>query len=342
MDKRELYKRKIDPNWARVPKRNNITEAFFEPKLFTKKCLVIIIEGKHMKKLLAILITLLAAIAILPVSAQDEETASCTAEEFAEATEEVSTNIVEFLESFDSEEEMDAATLTEAVAELDAYVTGYWEGFGEVAEEDLCAELVWFGYNAGLILDDMLITAQLSAITLHEAEAGNDENAQSFAELAEARSEMLAANAEAFEANMTSIADGGGLSVEYTECTEEDLAAIEEGLEEIAAAYEEIGGLSLEDEESVDFAVLAIGFGTLSNGFWMEAMPSVPLCPEAQVAAFSAGLILDESFIIAGLYYLAEAEATMGNEELATALMESAEARTENLMAALEEMDGTE
>lgn len=46
--------------------------------------------------------------------------------------------------------------------------------------------------------------------------------------------------------------------------------------------------------------------------------------------------------MIASLFYLVEADATAGNEEAATVLLESAEARAENLLASLEELEGSD
>jgi hypothetical protein len=298
----------------------------------------------HMKKLVLILMLMLAAMAVFPAYAQDEEDSemvSCSPEEFNEATEEISTGINEFVESLSSEEEMDAAALTEAVISLEGFSTGFWEGYNEAAEEDLCIELMWYGFNAGLVIDDLLITTQLSAIAHHEAEAGNTENADAFTELAQTRAAMLEANVTALNDGITAISEGGELSFDYVECSDEELEAAEAALEELAGAYMEIGDLSAEDED-VDFAALTAGYAELSNGFWTEMMPSLPACFDAQQTAFGAGLIIDESVIVSGLYYLAAAEAELGNEEAATVLLESADARAENLMASLEELEGSE
>ncbi len=67
------------------------------------------------------------------------------------------------------------------------------------------------------------------------------------------------------------------MTFEYVECSEEDLATTEAGLEEIAAAYGRTYDCS-EDEESADFTAIAIGYGSLANGFWLEVMPTVPVC----------------------------------------------------------------
>ncbi len=42
------------------------------------------------------------------------------------------------------------------------------------------------------------------------------------------------------------------------------------------------------------------------------------------MAGFGSGFNSDESFVIAGLYYLAAAEAELGNEDVATVLLEKA------------------
>jgi hypothetical protein len=290
-----------------------------------------------MKKSILVLILLLILVAVLPVQAQDDMT-SCTPEEFVDATTEVSENVAEFLELLQMADETDASDVTAAVVLLDAYSYGFWEGFYEASEEGLCIELEWFGYNGGLVLDDLLITAQLSALALHEADAGNTELATALAEYAMSRSEMIDVSATYVDEVSTSIAEGNGLTIEYVECTAEELDTTNAGLEEIAATYLEFGELTLE-AEGEDLSTLIVGYAALSDGFWKDFMPVVPMCFEAQESAFTAGLIIDESLIIVSSLRLAEIEAEMGDEDIATVLADSASVRLDDLLAILEEME---
>jgi len=92
---------------------------------------------------------------------------------------------------------MDGASgedLTDVVEGMATLSTEYWtEFFPEVAE---CAETQEIAMGYGLILDESLIMVGLIRLAEFEAEAGNDELAETLAESATARAESLEAMAE--------------------------------------------------------------------------------------------------------------------------------------------------
>lgn len=294
-----------------------------------------------MKKLVSILMLLLLAITIFPVAAQDEEMAvACSEEEFVEAATAIAEGFDEFTGMIEMSEEPTASELTEAAAALDAYSMGYWEGFMEALEEGLCAELEWFAYMNGFLYEDALVTAQLSALALHEAEAGNEDLANGLVELAAARAEALDASVTAMSEVMTGLADGSlEVNFDIVECSDEELEAVHAGLEEIATAYAEFGEISTE-VTGTDLSALVGGYAVLDAGFWNEFIPAVPNCLQSLEDTFGVGMVLHQSLIGVASLRLAELESEMGNAELAELLAESAVARLEivaEIMGGMEE-----
>lgn len=288
-----------------------------------------------MKKVMLVLLILVISITVMLISAQDE-TMPCSQEEFVESASVLSEGFLQYADLIVLPDEPTASDLAAAVVVADAFAYGYWEGFYEAQEEGVCDEVVWLGYTSGLLLDEMLITLQLSALAVYEAEMGEVELAEALLEHAERRAVVLEETATEIGDLMTAIEDGSAeLDFEFAECTEEELAATYEGLDAIYVVYEEFGGL-VEEAEGTDLSALIVGYTELSTGYWEEFFPVVPECAEAQDEAFSAGLILDESLIIVASYRLAELEGEMGDAEIAEALLASAEARLEDLTAFLE------
>ncbi|MEQ8677319.1 MAG: hypothetical protein RLP44_08180 [Aggregatilineales bacterium] len=298
-----------------------------------------------MKKILLIIVVLMfGALSASLVSAQDEEEVpvSCDADTLVEAATVLSDGFTEYQELMVLPDEPTASDLSVAVATADAYAYGFWEGFYEALEEDgACVEVWWLGYTSGLILDEALIVTQLSALAVHEAEAGNADLADSLLTLATERSETLNVGVESVQATLAAVIDGEELNLELVECTEDEMTETWDGLTTITDAYAELGGM-VEEASGTDLSALVVGYATLSGGYWSEVYPLVPACYEANDVAFTVGLILDESVIVAANLRLAEIESEMGNDDLAQALAESGATRAEELTAAIEEYFGEE
>lgn len=289
-----------------------------------------------MRKMSLLTLIVLMLIAVFPVNAQDDEYEACTTDEFIEGAEIIESAFDDIASIMEIADEPDASDYTAAVLLIDSYTLGYWEGFSEASYEGLCAELDWFGYTAGLVLDEMLITTQLSALALHESDAGNDDLAEELVTLSIDRAETLEASIDAIIEILAAVEDGEmSLDFELAECSDDEFDATEEGLEIIYEVYEELAILA-EDAEGSDLSEIIVGFAVLSEEYWYEFMPEVPNCYEAQDEAIYAGLIIDESLIIASGYRLAELEAETGDEDVADALEENAEERLEFLEEAFE------
>jgi hypothetical protein len=293
------------------------------------------------KVLLLVILVLMVVLSASVVSAQDDEAlAACSPEAIDETLTTLDEGFTSLFEMSALPEEPTAADFTASVVILDAFSTGYWEGLEENAEsEEWCAEAAYLALNAGFVVDEMLIVNLLSALAVHEADAGDEETATVFLEQAEARQASLEASMEALTPILDAFEAGEAveLDVMLPECTEEELTDTMAGLDEVAVGYEELAA-GLEEATGTDLSALVAGFAELSYGYWTEFMPVIAACQEAQDGAFAAGLLLDDTVITTGLYRLAEIEDGLGNADNATALAESAAARAEDLEAAMEEM----
>lgn len=293
-----------------------------------------------MKKLVLVCLSLL--IFLVPISSAQEDGGfpSCTSEEFAEFATALGEGLAEIGNLVSEPDEPTAANLTELVVVFDAFNYGYWEGFYEA--EPACAEAYWLGLSVGLLLDEQVITGQLLVLSVHEAEAGNEDVAEALLELASLREEGLEAGAEILGQAMTGIMMGEAeLDFELPFCEEDELEATYEGLAIIGEAYEELGILT-EVADGADLSVLIAGYATLSASYWAEFIPVVPMCFEAQNEAITVGLIIDESLIVVSNLRLAELSSEAGNDEVADVLFESALIRLDDLNAAIDYYYGEE
>ncbi len=296
------------------------------------------------KTLLLVVILLLGALSASLVSAQDEEVTvpeSCDVDTITATATTISDGFTEYQDLMTLPDEPTASDLSLAAATADAYAYGFWQGFYEALDENSCVEVWWLGYTSGLILDEALIVTQLSALAAHEAEAGNADLADTLLGLATDRSDSLTVGLESVQETLTALLDGGSLDLELAECTEEELTATYDGLSPITDAYAEFGTMA-EEATGAELSALITGYATLSNGYWAEFYPVVPACYEANDIAYTVGLILDESVIVASNYRLAELESELGNDELAQALSDSADVRIEELSAAIDSYFGDE
>jgi hypothetical protein len=301
------------------------------------------IQENAMKKLLLVLalIALMSVSSLSIVGAQDEEEELPPCDSTALMTElEDLISPLEDIEEFMTPAGDSASDFSQLVADLDAYAQEYWANFEEAEFE--CAEEYFIAYTLGLALDELLIVTELSALSVHEAEAGNEELVATFGELAGARGERLAEDMTAFTEIMSDLMTGDvDTGMDLDECSEEDLTATVDGILEVNEGYIELGE-GLEDASGADLSALVAGFATLSSEYWETFVPEVPECQEAQDVARFYGLLLDESLIMVGLIRLAELEAEAGNDELAQTLADSATVRAEALQAMSEELMGEE
>jgi hypothetical protein len=229
---------------------------------------------------------------------------------------------------------------SQMVADIDAYVSEYWTNFDESEFE--CAEEKYIAYTIGLGLDELLIVSELSALSVHEATAGNSEAATLFGEQAGARAETLTEDMTAMTDLITSMMTGEEMDMggDLDECSEEDMTALADGIGTINETYIELGN-SLTDASGNDLTAVVAGFSTLSSEYWVTFAPELPECAEAQDLGTSYGLLLDDTLIMVGLLKLAEYEAEAGNDELAQTLTYSITVRSEALTAMAEEVFGT-
>jgi hypothetical protein len=92
------------------------------------------------------------------------------------------------------EEELTGADLSNVITGFAELSGGYWGEFYPVLPA--CAEVIYLGFNYGLILDESLIMVSLWRLAELETEAGNDELAQVLSDNAAIHAEYLSAMAE--------------------------------------------------------------------------------------------------------------------------------------------------
>lgn len=295
------------------------------------------------KKSILLALTLIAVLGVFSfslVNAQEEELPSCDMMEMMANMESMMEPLTALGELSTLSEGAGASDFTAMVAEIDAYAWAHWETLAEGEIE--CAEEYYIAYQSGLILDELLITTALSALSVHESEAGNSDAVTALTEQATARSESLSDDTLALTDALTNMMTGEmDMGEEFDACSEEDMEALAEGVGTINEAYMELGA-ALDGASGADLTAIVVGFATLSSEYWDTFMPEVPECAEAQTLASHYGHVLDDSLIMVTLLRLAELEAEAGNDDVAETLADSASARAEALSAAAEEIFGSE
>ena len=280
--------------------------------------------------ILGLILVVLAALSVSVVSAQGG-LPSCSVDEFEAAGEAFSSAFATYEELVALPDSPTIEDLSSLVMVMDAFSVGYWEGFSEIAEEGLCAEVFSMGYTSGLVFDETLIVAALTSLAVRESQAGNADLANSLLEFATARQATLETDLEDYRELMAAVEEGTyDLSAELPSCDEADTAEVIEGLGIIFGVYQELGTATA-TATGTDVSALITGYATLSADYWTTFFPVVPACYEANELAYNSGLILDESLTIVVLSRLAQLEAEAGNTELAEVLAASAEQRVTTL-----------
>jgi hypothetical protein len=298
-----------------------------------------------MKKQLILALVLTALMTVFSfsiVGAQDEEEElpPCDPMTAMASLQELMEPLTEIGELTTVSEDASPSDYSQMVADLDAYVYDYWGSLEEAEFE--CAEEQFIAHTIALSLDELLIVSELSALSVHEAVAGNSEAATLFGEQAGARAETLADDMLAVTDLVTNIMTGEEMEMgsDLEACSEEDLAAVADGISTISETYTELGE-SMVEASGEDLTAVVAGFSTLSSEYWTTFAPELPECAEAQSLGTSYGLLLDESLILVALLKLTELETEAGNDELAETLAASVEVRSEDLQAMAEEVFGT-
>jgi hypothetical protein len=119
---------------------------------------------------------------------------ACTEEDAS--SEAVTDSMTAYQELGELSADAEAADLSSLVLGYAELSSVYWD---EVYPElPACAELFQLGFNVGLIYDDSLIIVTLSQMATYEAENGDAEIAQLYADSAAARVEVLLADIEEY------------------------------------------------------------------------------------------------------------------------------------------------
>lgn len=295
-----------------------------------------------MKKIFFTCIIFTLLLAPLTVFAQDEAELeplpACTTDQLAEAMTSFGDSMTEYGEMITLPEAPVAADFAAALAVTDAFATGYWEAMWET--EMPCAEIYMMLYEAGFFFSETTITYAINALAVFEGEAGNADASAALFELATARAGMLTDRGLALTESMTSMMMGEATeSAEMPSCSEEELAEVYEAIGVMAESYSELGAML--SEEDADVAAILTGLATLSGGFWTEVYVLVPNCVEAQDAAFTWGMILDESLTAVALLQVSS-YVEESDPELAQVLSDSGLAHLDYVTALSEEFMGAE
>ena len=121
-------------------------------------------------------------------------------------------------------------------------------------------------------------------------------------------------------------------------CSDEEIQATSEGLVTIADSFDALSQLG-DDPASDDYLALLAGLDAADYEYWNTFYDAVPECLEAQQASFVFGLIINETLSVALLYRLG---AIQTNEELSQTFNDAADARLENLNAAIDVISNAE
>jgi hypothetical protein len=287
----------------------------------------------HKRLFMGLMMALL--VAVMPVAAQDQEPVACTPEDLAVTTEALGTLGTSYQEVAEYiGDGSDPTALTYGVIAYETLSTGFWNEI----HPDLptCTESAALTDNFGLAVDESIISTGIARLALYEAEFGDTDIAQSYAEYAQARAEWYA---EIVNATFGQIGEDGTLpdtmiEEELPACTDDDKqheAVL--ALGETVVAYQELGSAAA-DATPEELTALIGGYAALSSTVWTEIVPALPACAEAVKAGNIFGRLYDETLITVLLSRLSLYEAENGDADAATSLSEGAA----NRLVLLQEM----
>jgi hypothetical protein len=282
----------------------------------------------NMRKGILFVLLLGILVAVMPIAAQDE-IVSCSEEELtltAEAISQLSDGYQALAEEMGDGSDPNALMI--ALVGIDSLSTGFQTNV--VPELPACAESIALSDAFGLALDESVINIGLARLSIYEAEYGDADLAQSYADYAAARAEWYAA---VVEASFGVVAETGELPEASTDselpaCTDEfaeDEAVLATG--ETIAAYQQLAADSA-DPDAEKLTELVAGYAALSGAFRVGIYPALP-CAEAFAMGKNLSLLLDRTLITMLLARLGAYEAEYGEVEVAAILSDAATVRHE-------------
>ena len=208
----------------------------------------------------------------------------------------------------------------ETVLQLDEFNRKFWLDYIDHADQITCTENFILANTFGSLLDDTLISAELSVIGQYEPEFTD-------AELTANRHTALEENRIVYEEMLTAALAGEDFaSINLPPCSAEFYQYTLDLLAEPVAGYYQFGEISEPLQQIIAYA-------NLSKGYWSQIHPKIPMCIDAQDLGVNIGHIIDTGMIIVGLQQLAEFQTESNGYAQAGSLLESAAARTELLKA---------
>lgn len=210
------------------------------------------------------------------------------------------------------------------VADYDAFSITFWDEVFPTLPA--CAEVYYFGYTTGLLIDEALILVLLRWQALYETEYGDPDFAAFFTDAATTRAERLPRTRRQFNALMMRLTEMTNLPA----CTEGDAAefwAVWESTIRRYLAIDELSqGMGMPDLDLVirDYAALSLE--------WREARTDLVTCAEAFHKGFFIDYVINQNIIVNSLFRIAILEDQFGNRDLSDTLLQRGNERLTALL----------